>query len=498
MTDFRNPREETLDPEDWQAFRELAHQMVDDTIDYLSSLQNRPAWRPMPDSVNHTLNEPLPQEGEGMEAVYETFKQQILPYPSGNLHPRFFGWVQGNGTPLGMMAEMLGAAINPHLAGFNQAPALVEHQVIKWLAELMGMPADASGVLVTGGSMANLLGIAVGRFAKAEFNIREEGLQQNRANMVLYGSTETHGWAQKTSELLGHGNSAFRKISADENFQIKLPELRERIRKDRSEGLQPYCIIATAGTVNTGATDDLEAISEICREENMWFHIDGAFGAMIMLSEKYRDIAKGIEKADSIAFDLHKWGYLPYDVGCILVRDKKLHQDTFSISPAYLAEFKRGVIAGGLPFSERGIDLTRGFKALKVWMSFKAHGVQKIGRIIGQNVEQAQYLKSVVEADENLELLAPVPLNIVCFRFNPANRPSLDDDALNDLNQEILLRMQERGIAVPSSTMIRGRYAIRVCNVNHRSRFQDVRLVASAAVELGTEILSEAKVKGPS
>lgn len=480
-------KEATLDPDDWERFRSLAHRMVDDTIAELASLRDRPAWQPMPDAVRAALREPLPRAGQGEERVYEEFAERVRPYPNGNLHPRFWGWVQGTGTPLAMMAEMLASALNPHLGGLNQAPALVEHQVIAWLAELMGMPEGTSGVLVTGGSMASTLGIAVARHAKAGFDVREEGLQGTRPRLLLYGSTETHGWARKAVELLGLGNSAFRRIPVDAGYRIDLDALRRAVAEDRAAGHQPFCVLGTAGTVNTGATDDLRALATFCREQDLWFHVDGAFGALARWSKALSPIVAGIEEADSLGFDLHKWGYLPFEIACVLVRDPEAHRAAFASSAVYLAETERGVIAGGLPFAERGLDLTRGFKALKLWMSLKAYGVDAIARLIEQNVEQARHLAHRVEEHPELELLAPVPLNVVCFRYAPAGHP---DEVLDAVNQEILLRVQEDGIAVPSGTTVAGRYAIRVANVNHRTRTEDFDILVEAVARLGREVLA--------
>lgn len=427
------PSEATLDPvgpEEWSAFRALAHRMVDDMLEHLTNLDERPAWQPMPSSVKEALQSRCPTEGVGAAAAYQDFVELVLPYPNGNLHPRFWGWVQGNGTPLGMMADMLAAGLNPHLAGFNQAPALVEHQVLAWLAEIMGFPRGSSGLLVTGGSMANVLGVTVARFAALRatgFDVREHGLQPapggpKPPRLICYGSTETHGWARKAVELLGLGNTAFRRIPVGADYTMNLAALKTAVAADRVAGGLPCCVIGTAGTVNTGATDDLAAIADFCRSEGIWFHVDGAFGAMLRLSNAFPEKVAGIERADSLAFDLHKWGYLPFECACVLVRDPEIHRATFAASASYLGATERGVIAGGLPFADRGIDLTRGFKALKVWLSFKAHGVAAFARLIEQNVRQARHLGELVEAHPELELLAPVALNVVCFRYAERSR----------------------------------------------------------------------------
>ena len=483
--------EETLDPTDWNSFRALAHRMVDDTLDHLSTLRSRPAWQNMPDHIRDSFDEPLPLEPSGAESVYQEFVDRIRPYPNGNLHPRFWGWVQGTGTPLGMMADMLASALNPHLAGFNQAPALVEHQVLKWLTELMGFPPEATGALTSGGTMANLIGLTVARHAKAGFDIREHGLQSRSGpRLVFYAASETHGWCQKSAELLGLGNSAFRRVQTAGDHRVDLEALRKFIARDRNEGVQPFCVVGNAGTINTGATDDLRAIAKICREENLWFHVDGAYGALARLSERLRPVVDGIELADSLAFDLHKWMYLPFEIGCILVRDPAAHAAAFALHQNYFGDSGRGLIAGGLPFADRGIELTRSFRALKAWMSLKAHGVNQFARLIEQNVAQAQFVAGMIESHPHLELLAPVPLNVVCFRYR--HQPGATNAGLNSLNKELLLRLQESGIAVLSSTILGDKFALRAAITNHRSRREDFAALVDAVAHFGAEIANSA------
>src|SRR5215831_3367959 len=424
--------EVTLDPIDWSAFRALAHRMVEDTLDHLAALRSQPAWQSMPDSVRASFHEPLPLSPSDPATVYEQFLHCVRPYPNGNLHPRFWGWVQGTGTPLAMMADMLASALNPHMAGFHQAPALVEHQVLAWLTEFMGFPAQSSGLLVSGGTMANLTGLVVARQAKAGFDVRQRGLQEyDGPRLVFYASTQTHGWCQKAAELLGLGNSSFRRVPVTPAHTIDLDALRSLIGGDRSNRKLPFCVVGNAGTINIGATDNLGALAELCREQNLWFHVDGAFGALARLSDRLRPIVDGIELAYSLAFDLHKWMYLPFEVGCILVRDPTAHAAAFALHQNYFGESDRGLIAGGLPFADRGIELTRSFRALKVWMSLKAHGVRQYARLIEQNVAQAHYLAELIQAHTVLQLLAPVSLNVVCFRYRP---PQAGESTLNALN----------------------------------------------------------------
>jgi glutamate/tyrosine decarboxylase-like PLP-dependent enzyme len=463
--------------------------MLDDMLDHLAHIREKPAWREMPASVRSQFAEPLPLEPQAADAVYRDFVRNVLPYPNGNIHPRFWGWVQGTGTPLAMLADMLASGLNPHMAGFNQAPALVEQQVLEWLRELMGMPPGTSGVLTSGATVANLIGLAVARHAKAGFDVRDEGLAGDHPRLVVYCSSEAHACAQRAVELLGLGRRSLRTIATNPEFRMDVSLLRRAIAENRERGLRPICVIGSAGTVNTGAVDDLKAIAQVCAEEDLWFHVDGAFGALARLSPELAHLVAGIESAGSMAFDLHKWMYLPFEVGCVLVRDAEMHRATFALKASYLPEATRGVTAGGLPFGDRGIDLTRGFKALKVWMSMKAHGVRAMAGLIEQNVRQAKYLARLIEREPDLELLAPVPLNVVCFRYAPKGTP---EENLNGLNEEILLRLQEEGIAVPSATEIRGRYAIRVAIANHRSRLEDFDVLVRSVIRIGEQIRSEA------
>ncbi|HVO40577.1 MAG TPA: pyridoxal-dependent decarboxylase, partial [Spirochaetia bacterium] len=292
----------------------------------------------------------------------------------------------------------------------------------------------------------------------------------------------------KAVELIGLGNSALRKIPVDAAFRMDVPLLKQAIRQDRAAGLRPFCVVGNAGTVNTGALDDLEALSQISRDEGLWFHVDGAFGALARLAPDLRGMVAGMETADSLAFDLHKWMYMPFEVGCILVRRGEDHRRAFSLTPDYLVHSDRGLAAGAHWFSDYGIQLTRGFRALKVWMSIKEHGIQKYGRLIRQNVEQARYLGRLVDASPVMELLAPVSLNIVCFRYRAAG---YDDEQLNRLNAELLIRLQESGIAAPSSTTIRGRYALRAAITNHRSTREDFDILARAVERIGGELGGE-------
>jgi glutamate/tyrosine decarboxylase-like PLP-dependent enzyme len=477
--------EQSLDPESWDAMRALGHRMVDDMMGYLEQVRERPAWQPVPESARAALDRPLPRAPEGAEQAYADFVTHVLPYPLGNIHPRFWGWVIGTGTPLGALAEMLGAVMNPNVGGGDHGANYVERQVLEWCREIFGLPAGTSGILVSGGSMANLVGLAVARNEGAGYDVRRLGVAASPAPFTLYGSSEMHSSIQKAVELLGFGSEALRLVPVNAGFEVDVDALERMIAEDRAAGRLPLCVIGNAGTVNTGAIDDLARLADLCARERLWFHVDGAFGSLAVLDPELAPRLAGMERADSLAFDLHKWLYIPYEAGCTLVRRGTAHRDTFSLTPGYLAHAERGAAGGELWFSEYGIQLSRGFRALKVWMSFKEHGIDRYARLIRQNVDQARYLERLVREAPDLELLAPVPLNIVCFRY-VGEVPH--GDGLDALNRELLMQLHERGIAVPSNAVVGGRFAIRVAITNHRSRREDFDLLVREVRAIGRQL----------
>ncbi len=479
--------EETLDPDNWESMRKLGHKMLDDMVDYLKTVRERPVWQNIPEQVKAQFTEPVPVSPEHPEEVYKEFTEKVLPYPMGNIHPRFWGWILGTGTIMGAYSELLAASMNTNNGGGDHIAVHVEKQVLDWIKEMLQFPASASGVLTSGCSASNLIGLTVARNTKAGFDLRRKGLQIAPKNMVLYASQEAHSSIQKAVELLGLGSEALRFLPVNNQFQIDIAELEAAIIRDRENGFSPFCIVGAAGTTNTGSVDDLKELAIICRREKLWFHVDGAFGAWARLSPKAEKTVAGIELADSLALDLHKWMYMPYEIGCVLVREEKQHRKAFCLTPKYLAHGKEehGVAGGNLPwFSDYSYELSRGFRALKAWISIKEHGSKKYARIVQQNIDQALYLGELIKASPQLELSAPISLNIVCFRFVSSD---LTDMFLDEVNKEIAIDLQERGIAVLTGTVINGKYVLRVANTNHRSRREDFEILVSEVLHSGTK-----------
>ena len=468
---------ETLDPLDWKGFRAQGHRMLDDILDYLEHIRERPVWQPIPEKTRAFCREPIPWEPTDLAAVHDEFLRAILPFATGNAHPGFFGWVHGGGNPAAVLAEMLAAGLNANLGGRDHMPIEVERQIVCWMRDLFRFPDTATGLFVTGTSMGNFIGVLVARTKALGPGVRQIGLTSSPKRLTAYASKAVHGCITKAMEMTGLGSEALRLIPTTSSHQIALDALAEAVEADRRAGFTPFLVVGTAGTVDTGAIDDLPALADLAIRNGLWLHVDGAVGALAMLAPELASRLAGIERADSLAFDFHKWGQVPYDAGFILVRDGALHRQTFAAHQAYLQRNLHGLAAGSFWPCDYGPDLSRGFRALKTWFTLKVHGVAQLGRVIARTCDLAQYLKTRIEATPALELLAPVPLNIVCFRYR-----SSDPDRVN---AEIVTDLQESGIAAPSTTILDGRLAIRAAIVNHRTEARDLDALVEATLAFG-------------
>jgi aromatic-L-amino-acid decarboxylase len=476
-TDVAMEAHMTLDPKDWIGLRTQAHQMLDDMLDYIENIRERPTWKPIPDEVRARRRGAVPRLPANLANVHQEFMQDVLPFAAGNVHPGFMGWVHGAGTPVGMLAEMLAAGVNANLGGRDQIPVEVEREVVQWVREIFGFPDGATGLFVTGTSMANLIAVVVARDAALGMDVRVSGVAAKTSRLTAYASTAIHSCVGKAMDIAGLGSDALRSIPTDHRQRIDLAALAEAIRRDRESGYTPFFVVGTAGTVDTGAVDDLAGLADLSKREKLWFHVDGAYGALARLAPDLAPRLNGIERADSLAFDFHKWGQVPYDAGFILVRDGVAHQNAFASPAAYLHRAERGLAAGSPWPCDFGPDLSRSFRALKTWFTLKVYGTEALGAAISETCRLARYLESRIAATPELELMAPVELNIVCYRYRSENP--------DKVNEEIVIKLQESGLVAPSTTRITGRLAIRAAIVNHRTTSAEIDALIDGTLSEG-------------
>jgi aromatic-L-amino-acid decarboxylase len=479
---------------DREEFRRLGHRIVDLVAEYLDGIAAREVFAPMdPAARKALLDRPLPDGGSAPEAILAVFREAVLPYPMGNGHPRFFGWVNSPPAPLGVLAEFLAAALNPSCAGGDHAAIYLERCVVRWLMELVGFPTEGSmGLLVSGGSTASLTCLAAARHHAAAldgWDVRAEGLQGRRPALVLYMSEEGHSCVRKAAEVLGIGGDAVRVIPTEGDFRMDLDALRAAVTADRAAGRRPFCVAASAGTVSTGAIDPLDRLADFCQAERLWLHADGAYGALGVLDPGLASRYAGLERVHSLALDPHKWLSVPVECGCALVRDGGLLRDAFSLVPPYLrTEEGRGF--GGLPwYSEYGFQQTRGFRALKLWMTLEHMGRAGARAQISRNVSLARRLAALVAVAPDLEQLAPVGLSTVCFRFVPRGA-RLSDAELDALNKRIVEIVQTEGRVFLTGTVLRDRFALRACILHYGTTEADIGVLVDTVRAVGARLPS--------
>jgi aromatic-L-amino-acid decarboxylase len=463
-----------LDPSDWEQFRKLAHEMLDDMVDHVRTIRERPVWQPLGNTTRERFARPLPVSSRDLDEVLNDVRANIVPFATGNVHPLFMGWVHGAGTPIGMIAEMVSAGLNLNCGGRDHVGLEVERQISRWMSEAFSYPGDATGLFVTGSSMANFLAVITAKTKELGVHSRAKGLLEEGRKLVAYTSAEAHSCIGQAMELSGIGSKNLRSIATDAAGRMQPDALAAMIERDRDAGLLPFLLVGTAGTVNTGAIDPLAEIAEIASREGLWFHIDGAIGALAIFSNAMRELFVGIERSDSIALDFHKWGHVPYDAGFLLVRDGKAHKCAFAQEAAYLQRADRGLAAGETWPCDLGPDLSRGFRALKTWMTIETLGTERIGDSIAQTCEVARYLAKSLRKYAVFELKAPVALNIVCFGIRGAD---------SDFVRSMVLDLQVSGVAVPSWTRINDELVIRCAIVNHRTTFGDIDLLVATMLK---------------
>jgi aromatic-L-amino-acid decarboxylase len=470
-------------------FRALGHRLVDEITELLEALKS-PSELPVTPGesvadVQAALGGGgLPQHGTPPDALLREARELVFDHSLFTGHPRFLGYVIGAPAPLGALADLLAAAVNPNLGGYPLAPIAteIERQTVRWIAELVGYPADCGGLLVSGGNMANFVGFLAARRAKAPWDVRAQGMRSSR--LRAYCSNETHTWVQKAADMFGLGTGSLRWVPTDGALRMDVGALRKAIAADRDGGDQPFLVIGSGGSTSTGAVDPLRELAAVCRDEDLWFHVDGAYGAFAAAAASAPADLSALGEADSVALDPHKWLYAPTEAGCALVRRDEDLLATFDFTPPYyrLSEDE-------LHYYKRGPQNSRGFRALKVWLGLRHLGREGYARLIEEDIELARYLDACVEDEPELEH-GPGGLSISTFRYVPEGVE--DEDELNRLNEEILGRLQPGGEAFVSNAVVEGRYWLRACIVNFRTTHADIEALVELVRRVGTEVRATA------
>jgi aromatic-L-amino-acid/L-tryptophan decarboxylase len=485
-----------MDPE---AIRTLGYHAVDIMVDYLNNIPNKPILSSKKfQEMTRLLNEPLPKDEQDPHAILEECHQKILANAVQIGHPRLLGWMLPSGTPIGAFADGIASTINQNVSVSGSTVATtLEILVIDWMKQILGYDPKAAGILVSGGSEANLTALAVARNSKTNVDIPTQGMSQQQNTMTIYASEEVHSCIPKAVQLLGIGTQNIRWIHTDEHYCLDIQDLKTKIQDDTTSGKHPFCVVATAGTVNTGAVDPLDKIADICRDYNLWFHIDAAYGGFTALSKTFSPALKGIDRADSVVLDPHKWLFIPYEAGCVLVKNKAAMKQTFVNDASYI-HLKKNETENNeeMDFSDYGIQLSRQFRALKIWMSLKQYGVQRYQHMIEQNIYLAHYLQALIQESKDFETAAPVGLSTVCFRYFPqdlrqqyTNKPEAEKEKINEylnrMNRMIIEGMRTDPRILLSSTILQKQFVLRACIMNYRTTKQDIKNIIDITRELG-------------
>lgn len=489
MTETDSATGESLDPRDFEAFRADAHRLLDACLDHLQAARSRP-WQPVDAAAQAALAPELPQTGIGEAELARVLAEAVLPFGTGNTHPRFFGWVHGTGLAAGLLADITASAMNSNCGGRDHGAIYVERAVMDWTRRIFGFPDGASGLLTSGTSQSTVIALAAARLHSVGREARATGFR-DAPDLIAFCVEGAHSANQKALELLGHGSQSLHRVPAKRPAGgMDVTKLRERIVAARAAGKRPFCVIATVGSVDTGACDDVAAIADLCAEERLWLHVDGAFGCWARIADRpWRDLARGVERADSLAFDFHKWMYVQYDCGAVLIRHADIHRAAFATRPDYLEGQEEGLGGGDPWYCDYGIELSRGFRALKVWSCLRAYGIDRLARRISNNCRQAAHMAALVEAADELELGAPVVLNVCCLRYAPKG---VAPERQDSLNRQIAARLQLDGSVVLSTTRLSSRIFLRAAIVNHRTRESDIDLAIAAVREVCADLAGKA------
>jgi glutamate/tyrosine decarboxylase-like PLP-dependent enzyme len=473
------------------AFRDSGHRLVDVIADFIESIRERPvAYGERPSRLRSMLPDGLPETGDEPAELLERAAYLLFDHSLFNGHPRFFGYITSSAAPIGALAELLGATVNPNLGAWQLSPMAseIERQAVGWIAEFVGFPPDCGGLFVSGGNAANFTCFLAARTAGTPWDLRETGVGGGAGRSLVYATDEAHIWLRSAMDLFGHGSHAIRSIPVDEDQRADVGSLREQIVRDRDAGDHPFLIVASAGTVSTGAIDPLPAMTALAREQSLWLHVDGAYGALAAALPGAPPDLRALADADSVAVDPHKWLYAPLEAGCALVRREQSLLDTFSHRPPYY-RFE-GEDEPETNYYEYGLQNSRGFRALKVWLAFQQVGRSGFVRMIADDIRLAEEIYRGVDAHPELEA-ATQSLSITTFRYVP---PELEtgtteaEEYLNELNQKLLARLNASGETYLSNAVIRGRFLLRTCVVNFRTSLEDVEALPGIVARHGTEL----------
>jgi aromatic-L-amino-acid/L-tryptophan decarboxylase len=484
-------RPEPVSDLDWDAgrARELTGAMLDLWCELLDRMGELPVSRPLDEAgVARAAALPVPEQPLSIPQLADLLRPLVLDHSTLCGHPGFMAYISGSGTVPGAAADLLAAGFNPNVGGWTLSPAATELELhlMRWLAEQFGLPAGAGGLMTSGGAASNLTALKAARDARTDGDVRRDGVDGLR--LVLYASTESHATIVEAADMLGLGERAVRAIATDDGYRMRFGDLRRAVADDLAAGMHPFAVVATAGTTATGAIDPLPEAADLCAEHDLWLHVDAAYGGAAVLAPTLRPLLDGIERADSIAFDPHKWLYTPQSSACLLVRDPHDLLRSYSIDAAYVRD-DASLSGRGTNIGELGPQWSRAFMALKVWLSLAAHGTEAYGRRIAHDVELARYLDRRVREHPDLQPMCPVTLSIACFRYAPA-AAGLDPAALDALNERLMVAIRRDGRAFPSNAELGGRYCLRACLVNHRTEAADIDALVDATVELGAGLVA--------